>query len=129
MDWQALEADAVRATGMSFDESGGALSWSALYALSMRPLHGSSLYSSKNPEVSAWSSDVGRASMLADIYDALAFFRHEWLTAHRREGVVLSEPGRYPRPHDKRREEEIRRVADMRLSEFDEIMNGGCADG
>lgn len=129
MDWDALEADAVRATGMSFDESGGALSWSALYALATRPLPGSSLYMATNKEYATWSSDLGRAAILAEIHDVLSFFRFEWLSAHKREGAYVEEPRKYPRPHDKRREEQIRRVAEMRLSEFDEILNGGCADG
>lgn len=82
-----------------------------------------------NKEYATWSSDLGRAAILAEIHDVLSFFRHEWLSAHRREGVHVDNPVKYPRPHDKRREEQIRRVAEMRLSELDDILNGGFADG
>lgn len=91
----ALTADMMERLGVTFAKAPITFGWHAMATWARHLPQDSATWRATHPEHARWSSDLGRAAMLADLFDAIAHVIGAIGAAH---GARPRPPKPYPRP-------------------------------
>lgn len=109
--------------GMTMEQAASSFGWGELINFASHLPDSSAVARAKNRERSLYASDIQRAAMMADIYDAIAALSYMFACAHTQHGKP-KKPKPYPRPWVS---DDAQRIGSkpIPISEFDEWYYGG----